>query len=172
MPRHTYDPGGIAAVMAEASAEPGQPDTLFRAVDDLTRETVGHILFTVLANLPKSGEVERMHSSRPREYPLLGRKRMGPTPWGDRVLKDGRTWFGRNADDIRWAFPDHELILSLGCESCLNAPVRYDGRVLGVISVLGPEGAYEEEDLGLLALLTPYLVPPLLSAQTTPRSIS
>ncbi len=103
-----------------------------------------------------------MHSSRPAEYRLLGRKKMGPTPWGDVVLKAGRPWFGRSADDIRWAFPDHELILSLGCEMCLNAPVRYDGRVLGVISVLDGPGAYEEADLSLVTLIAPHLVPALL----------
>jgi GAF domain-containing protein len=87
---------------------------------------------------------------------------MGPTEWGTLVLKGGQTWFGRTPEDIRWAFPDHELIESLGCESCLNAPVLWNGEVLGAVSVLGPTGAYDERDLSLLEALAPRLGPALM----------
>ena len=162
---HPFDAASIAARMAEALAGPGQPDPAYRAIDEITAEILGHSLFTVLAFVEKDGEVERMYTSRPEEYPLRGRKKMGPTPWGDHVLKGGRSWFGAGAEDIRWAFPDAELILSLGCEHCLCAPVRHDGRTLGLISVLGPDGAYGEGDLALVEMLTPYLIPAL-----TPQS--
>ena len=92
---------------------------------------------------------------------------MGPTPWGDVVLKGGKPWFGASADDIRWAFPDHELILSLGCETILNAPVRFDGRTLGVISVLDGPGAYAEGDLALVTLMAPHLAAALLLSDQT-----
>ena len=142
----------------------GQPRPLFEAFDRLCAERVGHSLFTILAWAPASNDVQRLHSSRPAEYRLLGRKAMGPTAWGERVLKRGETWIGRNADDIRWAFPDHELIAGLGCAACINAPVRWDGRVLGVVSVLGPEAAYDEADLRGLDAIAPLLVPGFLAS--------
>lgn len=142
----------------------GQPDGLFALFDRICQDRFGHRLFTLLAWAPETNDVERLYSSRPADYPLLGRKAMGPTQWGAKVLKGGETWLGRDAADIRWAFPDHELILSLGCEACLNTPVLYDGRVLGVVSVLGPEGAYDHADLEALVRLTPALVPAFLAA--------
>lgn len=165
MTKHAVDTAALAAQLAEAGARPGQPEALYRRSDRIVGETLGHRLFTILAFRPQLGEVERMYSSRVEEYPLLGRKKMGPTPWGEIVLEAGRPWFGASAEDIRWAFPDHELILSLGCETCLNAPVRYDGHVLGVISALDAAGAYDEGDLALLVMLAPYLVPALMLSE-------
>lgn len=151
--------------LSEALARPGQPQSIFEAFERVLQEAIGHQLFTILAWRSGSSDVERLHASRPAEYPPQGRKRMGPTPWGAHVLEKGLPWFGRNADDIRWAFPDHELILSLGCESCLNAPVRHDGRVLGVVSVLDAEDRYRQSELEALVPLSAFLIPPLLDFQ-------
>ena len=151
-----------AAKLTDALAQTGQPQVVFEVFERLIQDTIGHRLFTILGWRPESGDVERLHTSRPAEYPLLGRKRMGPTPWGTVVLEGGQAWFGANRDAIRWAFPDSDLILSLGCESCLNAPIRYDGRVLGVISVLDRQERYSEHDLETLVPLSAFLIPPLL----------
>jgi hypothetical protein len=79
------------------------------------------------------------------------------------VLHSGAPWHGEGPDAIRWAFPDHALILSLGCESCLNAPVRYDGATLGVVSVLDAAGSHDAHHLADLVTLSAFLVPPLLT---------
>src|SRR3712207_7851779 len=49
------------------------------------------------------------------------------------ILQQGIARFCRDREDIIRAFPDHELILSLGCESAVNVPVRWDGRTLGAL---------------------------------------
>ena len=147
--------------LADALAQPGQPKPAYEAFERLATELFGHRLLTILA-WHGSAEVERVHTSRPAEYPRLGRKRMGVTAWGEIVLKGGQPWFGKSADDIRWAFPDHELILSLGCESCLNAPIRFDGRVLGVVSLLDGAGSYDEDELRALQPLAQILAPTFL----------
>ena len=171
MTTRTFDALALSARLADALAAPGQPLPTFQAADRIAAELLGHRLFTILAFRAAAGEVERMYSSRPAEYPLLGRKKMGPTPWGDVVLKGGKPWFGAAADDIRWAFPDHELILSLGCETILNAPVRFDGRTLGVISVLDGPGAYGESDLALVTFMAPHLAAALLLSDQTLQEI-
>ena len=164
------DIAAAAARLTAALSRPRQPQGTFDAFNELTGESLGHRLFTILSWRAGSSEVERVHSSRPAEYPLLGRKAMGPTPWGALVLQQGKAWFGRSSDDIRWAFPDHELIARLGCASCLNAPVRYDGTVLGVVSVLDAEGRYGDSDLPVLDLLSAFLAAPLLqAAAASPR---
>lgn len=158
-----FDPAAALEVLGRAQAAPGQPQALFDAFEQLCADAVGHRLFTLLAWQPHSGEVARVHSSRPAEYPLRGRKPMGPTEWGARVLHRGEPWLGRTADDIVWAFPDHELIASLGCASCMSVPVLWDGRVLGVIAVLDAAGAYDEADLHGLGRIAPLLAPGFLS---------
>ena len=60
-------------------AEPGQPETLFRSFDAVAARLVGHELFTLL--YVDGQEVARIYSNRPAQYPVFGRKPMGPTPW-------------------------------------------------------------------------------------------
>ena len=150
--------------LALAAALPGQPQALYRTADAALQERFGHRLFTLLAYQPGSGEVERLYSSRPEAYPLAGRKLMGPTPWGARVLHRGEPYLGRTAEDLRWAFPDHELIASLGLGCILNRPVAWDGRVLGVPSLLQEgEHRYDEADLEAAAPYAALLLPGLLT---------
>lgn len=156
------DPLAAHARLDRAQSQGGQPETLFRAFDAIFKDALDHRLFTILAWSRAENHARRAYSSRPRDYPVGASKPMGPTEWGARVLKGGQTWIGRTADDIRWAFPDHELITSLGCGCCLNAPVLWNGEVLGAISVLGASGTYDERDLTVLETLAPRLAPALL----------
>ena len=159
------DPAATLTRLGQAQAQPGQPAPLFAAFEAICAETVGHRLFTLLAWRPETGEVARVHSSRPEDYPVRGRKAMGPTEWGAQVLHQGRPWLGRSAEDIAWAFPDHALIASLGCASCLSAPVLWDGRVLGVTAVLDRADAYTDADLAGLCRIAPLLAPGFLTLQ-------
>ncbi len=145
-----------------ALAATGQPGASYQAFDALCARCFGHRLFTILAWDGAADEVERVYSSRPSHYPVSARKRMGPTPWGQHVLKGGRCWLGSGVQDMQWAFPDHQVIAGLGCGACLNAPVRWNGRVLGAVNVLDAEGAYQPSDLDVLDGLSGFLVSPLL----------
>ncbi|WP_022726657.1 GAF domain-containing protein [Fodinicurvata sediminis] len=146
--------------LALAASKPGQPGVLFETADRVLQERFGHKLFTLLAFHPESGEVERLYSSRPDAFPLQGRKMMGPTEWGARVLHKGEAYLGRSVEDIRWAFPDHELIASLGLGCILNRPLVWNGEVLGVLSLLQEgEGRYSEADLEDATPYTSLLLP-------------
>lgn len=143
---------------------PGQPQKLYHATDAALQARFGHRLFTLLAYHPESGEVERLYSSRPEAFPLAGRKLMGPTPWGAQVLHRGEPYLGRTAEDLRWAFPDHALIASLGLGCILNRPIAWNGRVLGVLSLLQEgENHYDEADLEAAAPYAALLLPSLLT---------
>src|SRR5262249_36824191 len=108
--------------------QPGPPQTLFKTLDRALADTVGHKLFTLLYVAPNKKRVKRMYTNMPKEYPVGGYKEIGATPWHKRVVEERRAWVGYNADDIKWAYFDYELILSLGCESAMNVPVVYAGR--------------------------------------------
>lgn len=148
-------------------AAPGQPDTLYRALDETCRTLVGHALFTLL--YVDGQEVARVYSSRPAEYPVSGRKPMGSTPWGAHVLDGRQPFLGRDAAAIRWAFFDHELIESMGLGSVINVPVVYDGFTIGTMNLLAAEHHYTDDHVGPLVRLAPVLVPAFLQARSAAR---
>ena len=76
-----------------------------------------------------------------------------------RVIEAGEPRFCADADAIRAAFPDHELILSLGCESAVNVPVRWNGRTLGSLNLLHEAGWYGEDMLPVLRVYGAMAVP-------------
>ncbi len=123
-----------------AHAEPDQPGATFRAVEAALAAAPRHILFTVLIHHPALRESERFYSNRPHEYPLGGRKPVTDSAWMQRVIGRGEPYIGRTAADIREVFFDHELILSLGCESVLNMPVRWAGQTIGTLNLLAGAG--------------------------------
>jgi hypothetical protein len=150
--------------IADAVAADAAPQAAFRAVDRAVADLVGHDLFTVLLVAEGGVEVERAYSSRPDSYPVGGRKRMGPTPWGDLVITRKQSFLGPDPAAIRWAFPDHELIASLGLGSAINVSVQQGGEILGVLAVLDREGAlHAQEQVDLVRALALPLAPALLA---------
>jgi len=52
-----------------------------------------------------------------------------------RVIHGGQPYIGRTRQDIEQNFFDHALIVSLGCESILNIPVRWRGQTMGTLNL-------------------------------------
>jgi hypothetical protein len=154
----------IAAVM-EITASNADPHATFRAVDALAGRTVGHTLFTVMRNIEASQEVERVYSSNPTAYPVGGRKQKEGTRWGGIVLDRGEVFLARDRDELRAAFPDYELIFSLGIGAILNVPIRYAGRCIGTLNLCGETGHYGEADVPTGLLLAALLVPVVMVAK-------
>jgi len=151
------------ATLAALLQQTGQPEPVFKAFDDIARRLVGHELFTLL--YVDGQEVARIYSNRPSEYPVSGRKTMGPTPWGKHVIDGKQPYLGKDKAGIRWAFFDHELIESMGLGSVINVPALYDGQVVGTINLLAPEHHYREEHIAPIVQLAPLLVPGFLAAR-------
>jgi hypothetical protein len=149
--------------LANLLAAPGQPETLYRALDATTKSRVGHKLFTLLR--VDGSEVARVYSNQPEAYPVFGRKPMGPTPWGALVMEGRQPFLGRDMEAIRWAFFDHALIASLGCGSVINIPIVYDGETIGTMNLLDAEHHYTEADIPKVAELAPLLIPAFLIAR-------
>lgn len=151
-----------ALALSQALAQAEQPAQVYRALEQRVAERLGFGLFTLLVLTPDGQQVQRVYTSNPEAYPLAGRKQMGPTPWGERVLVQRQCFLGRDAEAIRWAFPDHALIASLGLASVVNVPVVALGRVLGTCNVLDVAGRYGEADVQTLQAMAPVLVAPFL----------
>lgn len=152
----------MTALILAAHADTDQPGATFRALDAALAQSPGHKLFTILVHHPQARQSERFYSNRPDEYPVGGRKPVTDSAWMQRVIHGGQPWIGRNAADIEWAFYDHELINSLGCESCLNMPVRWRGETLGTLNLLAGPGHYDESHIPYVRLLGHLALPALL----------
>lgn len=148
-----------ARALSEAVATETEAGAVWRKADAVLEEAIGHRLFTVLIHDAASGTVTRCYSSRPDDYPVQGSKHMGPTPWGDLLLTQGKPFIGNDAAAIRWAFPDHEQILAMGLGSAINLPVRLSGRTLGTLNLLHEAGHYRAEHLEIGAVLAAILAP-------------
>jgi hypothetical protein len=150
--------------LAVALQREGEPSTIYRAVEELSAEVIGHRLFTVMRLCSNGSEVERVHTSMPAVYPIGGRKRKAQTPWADRVLGEMKNYRAVDADGIRSAFDDHETILELGLGSVLNIPVVCRGRCLGTMNLLHESGWYRQDDESTGVLLASFLIPVLLDS--------
>jgi hypothetical protein len=123
---------------------------------------IGHILFTVLLADPVRNESQRVFTSHPVEYPVGGRTPITDSEWFRIVRTRGEVWIGHNSDDVAWAFYDHALIRSLGCESALNAPVRWNGITWGSLNLLHRAGWYTEADAATARLFAAMAAPALI----------
>ncbi|HBN49205.1 transcriptional regulator with GAF, ATPase, and Fis domain [Thalassospira sp. MBR-102] len=148
--------------LAGAYAAKAQPEASLDAIADLYDCRFKPRLMTFFAWDNGDDMCRRVWSNNPEKYPTSAKKKMGPTQWGQTVLRDQTPWFGKNETAMREAFPDHELIKSLGCSACLSVPVVAMGKSIGAISVLHEEGKYSTSDLGDLAACSALLVVPLL----------
>ncbi|WP_237213310.1 GAF domain-containing protein [Falsiroseomonas oryziterrae] len=156
------DPAPHYAAVAAAAREGGQPDALFAALDAAMGRAIGHRLFTILVVHPGAQESQRYYSNMPKEYPVGGRKPINQTHWFQRVLGAGEPYIGRSYEDIRDVFFDHELIRSLGCESVLNVPVRWNGTSLGTINLLHHANWYNEADIAPAQVFAALAAPGLM----------
>ncbi|NKE47349.1 GAF domain-containing protein [Roseomonas frigidaquae] len=150
------------ASVVSAMIQPGQPEELFAALDAAMGQAIGHKLFTILVIHPGASESQRYYSNMPKEYPVGGRKPINPTPWFAKVLNEGVPYIGYTYADITDVFYDHELIRSLGCESVLNVPVRWDGRTIATINLLHEAGWYNEGDIATAQQFAALAVPGVL----------
>lgn len=148
---------------AAGLAAAGQPQAGLAALDAALAEAIGHRLFTVLVLDAARGVSRRAYSSHPEAYPVLGEKPLRrDTEFHLLVVEEGRPRFCRDRTDIIRAFPDHALILALGCEGAVNVPIRWDGQTLGALNLLHDAGHYDEAQTPLLSIFAALAVAPVL----------
>ncbi|MCF8468240.1 MAG: GAF domain-containing protein [Sneathiella sp.] len=158
-----------AAEIALQVASETDPSMTWKRADAAFRRVVGHKMFTVLRYEEETGRVWRLYSSNPADYPAGGFKIMGPTPWGNLVLKQGQPFLGKDADALRWAYPDHETLFGLGLESALNIPMRVAGKTFGTINLTHASGYYHENHLEAARVLAACLTPLCMQGNSITR---
>lgn len=153
------------SAVALAHADTAQPQATFGAIDKAVAATIGHRLFTILVHHRAARESERVYTNMREAYPVGGRKPITDSPWMQQVMQQGRPYIGRNADDLRDVFYDHELIVSLGCRSVLNIPLRWRGETLGTLNMLHEENWYGTGHVELARVFAQLAVPAVMAQQ-------
>ncbi len=146
-----------------------QPIALFRILESIVDSTVGVKLFTIMQIDHQRGVAWRNYSNMPDTYPVSGEKPLQQNEWSDIVELKQQTFVANSIDEIAAVFPDHELILQLGCESCINVPVVIAGKVVGTLNCLNIAGHYTPQRVAAAqSLKTPGTLAFLMAAATGP----
>ena len=149
-----------------ALAETDQPRAVFAALETITKESVGTILFTAMTHDADAMRSLRVYSGNEAAYPLGGWKPLREGPWKSTVLDGKRPFSALTIEEIAVVFPDWPLIQSLGCESAMNLPVIVAGKVIGTLNLLDVKGHYTPERVQAAKALTPYAAIAFLVVQS------
>ena len=145
--------------LAQAHAHETHPATLYRALDTVLADTIGHTLFTILRYDDTTNESARIYSNMPAAYPTSTSKPLSGGDWVETVLTRGEAFIGKTPDDLRAVFADHELIFSLGIGSIMNVPVMLHGRCRGIVNLSHDAGHYGDADIPPARILAGLLSP-------------
>ena len=77
---------------------------IFNSLDNILNDFIGHKLFTILKFDKINSNLERVYTSKPREYPLQGKKDVIRNFWQVQVLEMGVVYIGYNSKDIKTHF--------------------------------------------------------------------
>jgi GAF domain-containing protein len=151
--------------LARALRLKDQPADIFGAVAAVAAQTLGFRLFTIMCFDAERFEVERVFTNMPEVYPLSGRKKKRGSAWGEQTLRNITPFRATDAQGIRDAFDDSEVLIGLGLGSILNIPVAYAGRCVGTMNLTHVQGWYTaaHEEIGVL--LGAFLATPLALRQ-------
>jgi hypothetical protein len=123
-------------------------ETEWRALCERLADEVPFQLLTVLEVDWDKALVRRLYSSDEEHYPGGGVKRLMQTAWGRQVLHEGRVLRADGPDEMKAAFGDHELLLSLGLTHAINVPVMREGRVAWTLNLLRGHPAFDDDEVG------------------------
>jgi hypothetical protein len=153
----------LIEAVAQAGMAEGQPNAILAELDRALEQVVGHKLFTVLVLNDEVGRNQRYYSNQPQAYPVGGSKPVDrSSPLYKDVILGGKPRICYDYDDIKRAFFDHELIRSLGCESAVNYPVRWNGKTIGTLNLLHQAGWYNDNNVAAIGPFAALSRPALL----------
>ncbi len=113
----------------------------FQQLGEQLRAAPGYRLFTVSHILPGRAEVERIFTTMPGPYPIVGSKPMDASAWTSQMAR-GECFVANQPQDFGEHFGDLSTILSLGLGSVINLPVFDGERQLGTLNLLDRPDAY------------------------------
>lgn len=154
--------------LCRLSGDVGSPEDSFRILDQYLKTSVGHTLMTILKIDTLESFSERIYTSKPALFSSNGKKALDAAPQMRKVIAAGRPLIVNGRDAIRASFPDYDLIFSLGCECIINVPLRWQGKTIANVNVLGPRCAYDNKNAVKIELAC-YLCLPVMLGSFLPK---
>lgn len=156
--------------MACGLAAQGQPAQGLQVLADVLAERIGYRLFTVLVLDRERGLSRRYYSSQPIAYPPGGAKPIREdSAFFTTVVQAGKPRICIDYLACVEAFPDHELIRSLECESAINVPVCWNGQTIASLNLLHKADWYTDDMLAELACYAALSIPIMQKIISTNR---
>ncbi|HCW83516.1 MAG TPA: GAF domain-containing protein [Rhodobacteraceae bacterium] len=131
--------------ITKAMASRDQPMATFKALEALVDQAIGVKLFTLMEVDHDRGVARRNYSNMPDAYAASGEKPIEDNAWTEQVQGRQEIFVANSIEEIAAVFPDHALIKSLGCESCMNVPIVVNGNVIGTLNCLHDAGHFTPE---------------------------
>lgn len=128
--------------LTQALAAGNQPTAYFRELEKLADTTIGVKLFTLMEIDHDRQVSRRCYTNHPDSYPVSGEKPVPQNAWTALVQDQRKSFVANSIEEIAAVLPDHEIIKSLGCESCLNLPIVINDNVIGTLNCLNVAGHY------------------------------
>ncbi len=143
-----------------------QPETTYRTLERLVDRTIGVKLFTLMEIDHNRDVARRSYTNMPDIYPIEGEKPLMRNRWSEIVDQRHEIFVANTFEEIAEVFADHELIRSIGCESCLNLPIVIRGRLRGTLNCLHEAGHYTSDRVEVARSLKPAGALAFLMAET------
>ncbi|MSP48924.1 MAG: GAF domain-containing protein [Alphaproteobacteria bacterium] len=141
----------------------GDRAKVYKAVEKLAKEVCGFTMFTILRYVEADKQVERVHTSNRKSYPVGGRKPIDPASVNQRKLEKGQVFVAPDKAAVKRTYFDYELIFSLGITAILNAPISAGGRRLGTLALSGVQGMYGKKEVERAKVLAGLLAPAMIA---------
>jgi hypothetical protein len=162
--RSVKSPADYLVKLCRLSGDIGLAENSFRMLDQYLKMSVGHTLMTILKIDTSELFSERIYTSNPTLFSSNGKKALDAAPQMRKVIAAGRPLIVNGRDAIRASFPDYDLIFSLGCECIINVPLRWQGKTIANVNVLGPRCAYNSKNSAKIELACYLCLPVMLSS--------
>lgn len=131
----------LATILAMVEDPVVSSDLFLEVIANKAHQKVKPRLFAILEVNRGDGIVCCSYSSMPERYPAGDEKPLTDSVWANSVLENNETYLA-GIEEISDIFPDHELMQSLGCGSCLIVPIGSDKVVMGAFIFLAKEGYF------------------------------
>ncbi|AGB73619.1 MULTISPECIES: hypothetical protein [Rhizobium] len=149
-------------VFHERAGRLSDSEALMALADNAFQEEFGHKLFTLLKVDRAAGVMRRIYSTDLNYSPLGGTKPLADDEWSRRVGA-GRHFLGKDCEDMKRYFADHETLIKMGLVGVLNTAVVWRNEVIGWINLLDAAEHYTLEMCDLAGLYAQALAPSFLA---------
>ena len=148
---------------ARAVREEQDPTAALAIIGGSMDRLIGSRMFTFLRFDYVTFEMERLHCTQPKSYPVGVKKPMRRGRWFEALAERGEVFIVSGTKEMRATFGDFPALAALGVTATMCVPVRHRGKTLGTMNLNGDEGRYGPGPAALAQPFASLAVPAFLT---------